>query len=144
MCSVARGSDGPARRHPSAATSVVELPLCLFSDAADGVGSAEGPGSTPSRRARFILSSTSVIFPNVGDVILAVEMAEETEEHVEDDDGPGVADVREVVDRRPADIHPHVGRIDRDEYPLFACPSPRIIPRRANFSPVNRRLLRAP
>ena len=42
----------------------------------------------------------------VDDVVRAVDVAQEPEQHVEDDDRPGVADMGEVVDRRAADIEP--------------------------------------
>ena len=52
---------------------------------------------------------------DISHVLRPVEMAEQPEEHVEDDQRPRIADMGEVVDRRPADIHAHVRRIDRDE-----------------------------
>ena len=48
-----------------------------------------------------------------GDVPLPV--AEVAHEGVEDDHGPGVADVAVVVDGHPADIEPDLARIDRRE-----------------------------
>jgi hypothetical protein len=45
---------------------------------------------------------------DIGDVILAVDVAEQAEQDVEDHDGPRVAEVRAVVDGGAADIHPHV------------------------------------
>ena len=52
---------------------------------------------------------------DIGDVVRPVEVPEQAEQHVEDDQRPGVADMGEVVDRRPADVHAHVRRIDRNE-----------------------------
>ena len=52
--------------------------------------------------------------------ILSIEMAQQAEEDVEDDDGPGVADVDVIIDRGAADIHRHPGRIGGDEVALFA------------------------
>ena len=63
---------------------------------------------------------------HVGDVgrvnhgVFAVGVAQQAEQHVEDDHRPGVADMGVVVDRRPADIHRHPARILGDEGPLFA------------------------
>src|SRR5581483_6250342 len=45
-----------------------------------------------------------------------------------------VADMGEVVDRRPADIHAHVIRIERHEGPLF--PRQRIVKAQIHGSPV--------
>ena len=50
---------------------------------------------------------------DIGDVVVAVEVAQQPEQHVEDDDRPRVADMGEVVDRRAADIHAHIVGIDR-------------------------------
>ena len=52
---------------------------------------------------------------HIGDMVRPVDMAQEPEKHVEDDDGPGVAQMRAVIDGRPADIHPHVIGVDRLE-----------------------------
>jgi hypothetical protein len=49
----------------------------------------------------LILSSTSVKLRTVGDVVLAVDVAEEAEEDVEDHHGPRVAEVGAVVDGGP-------------------------------------------
>lgn len=57
---------------------------------------------------------------HIGDVRRPVGVAQQAVEHVENDHRPGVADMGEVVDRRPADIHPHMGRIDRHEVLLGA------------------------
>ena len=58
-------------------------------------------------------------------MVRAIEMAQQPEQHVEDDDRPRIADMGEVVDRRPADIHAHVLRIDRDE--ILLRPRQRIV-----------------
>ena len=57
---------------------------------------------------------------HVGDVALAVEMAQQPVQHVEHDHRPRVADVREVVDRRTAHVHAHALVIERLERPLLA------------------------
>jgi len=51
----------------------------------------------------------------VGDVALAIDMAQQPIEHVEDHHWPRIADMGEVIDRRPADIEPDVFRVDRRE-----------------------------
>ena len=56
----------------------------------------------------------------VDDVFGAVDVAEQAEKHVEHDDRPGVADMGEVIDGRPADIEAHRGRVDRREVLLAA------------------------
>ena len=38
--------------------------------------------------------------------------AQQAVEDVEDDDRPSVADMGEGIDRRPADIDPHAGRVE--------------------------------
>ena len=62
---------------------------------------------------------------HIGDVIFAVDVAQQAEQHVENDDGPRIADMGEVIDSRPADIHAHVRRIDRRKGPLL--PRQRIV-----------------
>ncbi len=56
---------------------------------------------------------------HVCDVLRAVFVAQHAIEQVEHHDRAGVADMGVVVDRRAADIHPHIIRIDRREG-LFA------------------------
>ncbi len=60
---------------------------------------------------------------HVGDVIGAVEMAQQAEQDVEDDDRARVADMSEVVDGRAAHIHARARGIERPERPLLAVPS---------------------
>ena len=60
-------------------------------------------------------------------------MAQQAIEHVEDDDRPRIADMGEVVDRRPAHIHAHVLRIDRREDFLLA--RKRIVERESHLFP---------
>ena len=42
-------------------------------------------------------------------------MPQQPEEHVKHDHGPRVAQMRAVIDRGTADIHPHILRINRRE-----------------------------
>ena len=75
---------------------------------------------------------------DIGDVILAVEMAQQPVEHIEDDERPRIADMGEVIDRRPADIHAHVGGIDRLEDLLL--PGQRIVKLQSHSFPLQPRL----
>ncbi len=52
---------------------------------------------------------------DVGDVVRAICVAQQAREHVEHDQRAGIADMDVVIDRRPAHIHAHIGRIDRLE-----------------------------
>ena len=68
---------------------------------------------------------------NVGDVanvfhmIRPVEVAEQPEQHVEHDERARIADMREVVNGRAADIHAHALGIERLEN--FLLPGPGIV-----------------
>jgi hypothetical protein len=57
---------------------------------------------------------------HIGDVVGAVEMAQQAEQNVENDNGTRVADMGEVIDRRPAHIHAHACRIERREHAFAA------------------------
>ena len=52
---------------------------------------------------------------DIGDVIVAIGPAQQAEQRIEHDDGPRIADMGEVVHRRPADIETHVIGIERRE-----------------------------
>ena len=67
----------------------------------------------------------------VGDVFGPVDVPQQPEQHVEHDDRPRIADVSTVIDRRAADIHPHIGRIDGLE-PLLAARQ-RVVERQFSF-----------
>src|SRR3954452_4260972 len=45
---------------------------------------------------------------DIGDVVGTVEMPQQAEQYVEYDDWARIADMSEVIDRRPADIHADV------------------------------------
>ena len=71
------------------------------------------------RQARMLLGRARVDLvvdvgdvARVGDVIGAVDVAQQPEQHVEHDHRPRVADVGVVVDGRPAHVHAHVAGID--------------------------------
>ena len=57
---------------------------------------------------------------DIDDVALAVEMAQQTEKHVEDDEGARIADMDALIDRRAADIEADTVGIDRLEHLLGA------------------------
>ena len=50
---------------------------------------------------------------DIGHMLRAIEMAQQAEQNVEDDERPRIADMGAVIDRRAADIHAHIGRIER-------------------------------
>ena len=116
MCSVARGS---TRRRQAAERRdvVLELLLGLFRHGADRLVER---GRDFLGRARVDLVVDVGDVAHVGDVLGAVEMAQQPEQHVEHDHRPRIADMGEVVDRRPAHIHAHARGIDRGEQPLLA------------------------
>ena len=62
---------------------------------------------------------------HVSDVLGAVDVPQQPEQHVEHDDRAGIADMGEVIDRRPAHIHAHARGIERNEGPLL--PGQRIV-----------------
>ena len=51
----------------------------------------------------------------VDDVVGAIEMAQKAKQHVEDDDGPGIADMGSIVDGRSADVEAHALGLERRE-----------------------------
>ena len=106
MCSVARGSHRrrkcAQRRHIG-----VELRRRALRQLADG--------DAFLGRARVDLVVHVGDVANIGDVIGPINSAQKPEEHVEDDHGPGVADMREIVHGRAAYIHAHGLRIERLE-----------------------------
>ena len=48
----------------------------------------------------------------IGDVLGAVDLPQQPEQHVEHDDRPCVADMGKIVNGRPAHVHAHIGPID--------------------------------
>ncbi len=91
---------------------LLEIPVGLFGQVADGDAAL---GRT---RVDLVVDVGDVA--DVSDVRLAVEMAQQPVQHVEHDHRPRIADMGEVVDRRPAHIHAHVARIERRKRPLLA------------------------
>ena len=122
MYSVARGSY-VGGKHAESGDVVVELLLGRRRDLADRLVQRQ-VGIVP-RRPRVDLVVDVGDVAHVRDVLRPVDVAEQPEQHVEHDDGARVADMGEVVDRRPAHVHAHVVRIDRLELGLL--PGQRVI-----------------
>ena len=102
---------------------VVELLLGHFRDLADRLVQRQA-GKSPRRAfVDLVVDVGDVAY--IGDVVRAIDVAQQAEQHVEHDDRARVADMGEVIDRRPADIHAHVVAIERHEGPLF--PAQRIV-----------------
>ena len=91
---------------------LLEVFVGLFRQIADG-NAALG-------RARVDLVVDVGDVAHIGDVLFAVEVPQQPEQHVEHDDRARIADMGKVVDRRSAHIHAHARRIDRRKHPLLA------------------------
>ena len=120
------------RQHAERGDVLVELRRRLLGELSDRHDWIEI--GIPLHRPRVDLVVDVGDVARVGDVLLAVDVAEQPKQHVENDDGPRVADVREVVDRRPADVHAHVAGIDRLERLL--APRQRIVERESHAAPM--------
>ena len=96
---------------------VMELLFGLFGDLADRLVQRQA-GKIPRGAVVDLVVDVGDV-ADVGDVLLAVEMPQQPEQHVEHDDRARIADMGEVIDRRPADIHAHVVGIERHESALF-------------------------
>ena len=103
---------------PRAAYVFVELALGRFRYFGDRL--VERQVRILARGARVDLVFDVGDVADVGDMVGAVDVAQEPEQHVEHDHRPGVADMGEVIDRRPADIETHRLRVDRREILLAA------------------------
>ena len=86
----------------------LELRVGFFGDLADRL--VERQGGIVARGARVDLVVDVGDVADIGDVVLAVEVPQQPEQHVEDDHRPRIADMGEVVDGRAADIHAHILR----------------------------------
>ncbi len=84
---------------------LVELLLGLLGDRADRLVQRQVGIFLGRPRVDLVVDVGDVA--HIGDVLGAVEVAQQPEQHVEDDDRPRIADMGEVVDRRPAHIHAH-------------------------------------
>ncbi len=96
----------------------MKLPLGLLRDPADRL--VQRQVGIVLRRPRVDLVVDVGDVAHIGDVVGAVEMAQQPEQHVEHDDRARIADMGKVIDRRPAHIHPHPRGIDRRERTLRA------------------------
>jgi hypothetical protein len=97
---------------------LVELRLGLLGDAPDRLVQRKVRVFLCRPRVDLVVDVGDVA--DIGDVLGPVDVAQQPVEYVEDDDGPRVADMGEVVHRRPAHIHAHVGRIEGTEVLLPA------------------------
>ena len=118
MYSVARGS---IRRRQDAERRdiLVELLFGRFRDFADRL--VQRQIRVIARRPRVDLVVDVGDVADVRDVLRPIDVAQQPEQHVEHDHGPRVADMGVVVDRRPADVHANVFRIDGLEFGLLPC-----------------------
>ena len=96
----------------------MELVSRLFRHGVDGI--VERQMRIVPQRPRIDLVINVSDVAGIGDVIFAIDMAQQPEENIEHDDGSRVADMGEIIDRRAADIHAHVFRIDGRKFRLFA------------------------
>jgi hypothetical protein len=97
---------------------LVKLRVGFRGDAADRL--VERQVGVLLRRARIDLVVDVGDVADVGDVVLAVDVPLQAEQHVEYDHRPRVADMGEVIDRRPAHIHADIRRIERRECTFLA------------------------
>lgn len=97
----------------------VKLRLGLFGDRADRF--IERQARMVAKRARIDLVVDIGDVAGISDVIFAIDMTQQPEQHVEDDDRPGIADMSEVIDGRAADIHADIVGIDRRKHRFFPC-----------------------
>ena len=88
---------------------VVELLLGLLGDAPDRL--VQRKVGIVLRRPRIDLVVDVGDVAHIGDVLGPIEVPQQAEQHVEHDDGARIADMGEVVDRRPAHIHADIARI---------------------------------
>ena len=105
---------GGGRKGPEGRDVLVELALGRLGHLGDRLVERQGRMVTLGARVDLVVDVGDVA--DVENVIRAVDMAQKPEQHVEDDDRPGVADMRVVVDGRPADIElgPPSGRSARN------------------------------
>ena len=90
---------------------LLEDTVGLFGEFADGDSAFGGAG------VDLVVHVGDVA--DISDMIRAISFAQQAKKHVEDDQGPGVADMGEVIDRRPANIEPHIAGVERREnFPL--------------------------
>ena len=96
---------------------IVKLLFGQFGDLADRLVQRQA-GKIPRRAIVDLVVDVGDV-ADVSNVLLAVEVPQQPEQYVEHDDRPRIADMGEVIDRRSADIHADIVRIERRERPLF-------------------------
>ena len=96
----------------------MKLRLRRLGDAPDGL--VQGKARILLGRPRIDLVVDVGDVANIGDVLGAVEVAQQPVKHVEHDHRPRIADMGEVVDRRPAHIDADIPGIERPEWLLLA------------------------
>ncbi|OIQ63110.1 hypothetical protein GALL_553540 [mine drainage metagenome] len=107
-------------RRPQAAERVdivVELLFGLLGDLADRLVQRQAGEIARGAVVDLVVDVGDVA--DIGDVVRAVKMPQQPEQHVEHDDRACIADMGEVIDRRPADIHAHIAAIERREDALL-------------------------
>ena len=103
---------GGTRRH--AGRQVAQGGDIFFIDARGFLGQGpDGDAALGGARVDLVVHVGDVA--DIGDMRVAIDVAQQPEQHIEDDHGPRIADMGEVVNRGAADIHAHVLRIDRRE-----------------------------
>ena len=121
MCSVARGST-VGRQAAERRDILVEL-------ARRGLGQLIDADAALGRPHDDLVVDVGDV-AHVADVVGAVEVAQQPEQHVEDDDGPRIADMGAVVDRRAAHVEAHLLGIERRE--ILLAPGQRIVQAQAS------------
>ena len=96
---------------------IVKLFFGLFSNLPDRLVQRQTGKITRGAVVDLVIDVGDVA--DVGDVVGAIDVPQQAEQHVEHDDRARVADVGEVIDRRPADIHAHVVGIERRKNGAF-------------------------
>jgi hypothetical protein len=100
------GGQAAQRRH-----ILLEDSVGLFGEFADGNPALGGAG------VDLVVDVGDVA--DIGDMTRAIFFAQQAIKHVEDDQRTGVADMGEIIDRRPADIEPHIARVERrKDFPI--------------------------
>ena len=96
----------------------VELALGRLRHLGDRLVERQGRMVTLGPRVDLVIDVGDIT--DIDDAICAVDVSQQSEQHVENDDRPGVADMGIIVDGRAADIEPDGPRVDRREVLLAA------------------------
>ena len=103
------------RQAPESGDILVVLLIGALGDLTDRVVQREFAGGnlvtkiTQSARIDLVVHVGDVA--DIGDMVFTIEMTQQTEQHVEHDGRPRIADMGIVIDRRSADIHADIVRI---------------------------------